>query len=297
MSAIRHGMASTMLAMIMICCPSIAEGKEDTGRKVEYDLPAQSLSDALLKVGEATKRQIVFPGEEMAGVRAPELHGAYTAEEAIALLLAGSGFKAEFSREAIYISGRSEAASSQAIPDDAAGTIEVTGSRIRGAVTSSPVFSYETQKLRDQGVADMRSLAATIPQNFTGGQSPGIGNGGEGRGNQNGNSSTGLNLRGLGPDATLTLLNGHRMAYNQNNNSVDFSSVPFAAVDRVEVMPDGASAIYGSDAVGGVVNIILKKDFDGLWANAVVGGATDGGYLTQSFNSLRKKELPLRPLR
>lgn len=286
MSAIRHGMASTVLAMTMICCPSIVQAEESGGQKVRYDLPAQPLSDALLFVGGVTKRQIVFPGEAMAGVKAPEIHGSYSVREVVTLLLEGSGFVAEFSPEAIYISGRSEASSPSREAIDAGDAITVTGSRIKGAVTSSLVFRYDTQQMRDQGVADMRSLAATIPQNFTGGQNPGVGNGAESRGSVNGNSSTGLNLRGLGPGATLTLLNGHRLAYNQNNNSVDFSSIPFAAVERVEIMPDGASAIYGSDAVGGVANIILKKGYDGLWTNTTIGGATEGGYLTQSFNAV-----------
>ena len=224
--------------------------------------------------------------DEVRRLKAPEIHGSYSTEEVLRLLLAGSGFKAEFSEEAIYISGRPEAASSPVSASAAENDITVTGSRIKGAVTSSPVFKYETRQMRDQGVSDMRSLAAVIPQNFTGGQNPGVGTGGEGRGNSNGNSSTTLNLRGLGADATLTLMNGHRLAYNQNSNSVDFSSIPFAAVARVEVMPDGASAIYGSDAVAGVVNVILKDSFDGIRANAVIGAATDGGYITQSYNAV-----------
>ncbi|TCM22471.1 MULTISPECIES: TonB-dependent receptor plug domain-containing protein [unclassified Novosphingobium] len=286
MSVIRRGVAGTVLAASVICCPSIAMADEGGGQKVRYDFPPQSLSDALLKVGEATKRQIIFPGEVMARLKAPEVHGLYSADEVVRLLLAGTRFKVEFSREAIYISGRSEAAPTPLTENDVTSDITVTGSRIRGAITSSPVFRYETKQLRDEGVTDMRSLAAVIPQNFTGGQNPGVGTGGEGRGNSNGNSSTSLNLRGLGSDATLTLMNGHRLAYNQNSNSVDFSSIPFAAVARVEVMPDGASAIYGSDAVGGVANIILKDSFEGLWANAIIGAATEGGYITQSYNAV-----------
>jgi iron complex outermembrane receptor protein len=67
-----------------------------------------------------------------------------------------------------------------------------------------------------------------------------------------------INLRGLGSDATLTLLNGHRVSYSSSRQSVDVSSIPLSAIDRLEIVPDGASAIYGSDAVAGVANIILK---------------------------------------
>jgi outer membrane receptor protein involved in Fe transport len=91
------------------------------------------------------------------------------------------------------------------------------------------------------------------------------------------------NLRGLGSDATLTLLNGHRLAYNGTRQGVDLSSVPFGMVDRVEVVADGASALYGSDAVAGVVNIILKRDYEGLQTSANLGGATDGGDFQQQY--------------
>ena len=122
----------------------------------------------------------------------------------------------------------------------------------------------------------MRSL----PQNFSGGQNPGVGSG-AGLVNENVNSASSANLRGLGPDATLTLLNGHRLPYNSSNQGVDISSIPLAAVDRIEVVPDGASAVYGSDAVGGVVNVILRRDFEGITTSGQLGASTDGGYFRQ----------------
>src|SRR6185312_1480191 len=95
---------------------------------------------------------------------------------------------------------------------------------------------------------------------------------------------SGLNLRGLGPDATLTLLNGRRMSYDGLFQAVDISAIPADAVDRIEIMPDGASAIYGSDAVGGVANVILKRDFNGVTVGTRYGGATDGGLITHEYN-------------
>ena len=92
-----------------------------------------------------------------------------------------------------------------------------------------------------------------------------------------------VNLRGLGSDATLTLLNGHRLPYGASRQSVDVSAVPLLAVDRLEVVPDGASALYGSDAVAGVVNIILRRDFDGLETSAQVGASTEDGNVQQLY--------------
>src|SRR3546814_6494740 len=84
------------------------------------------------------------------------------------------------------------------------------------------------------------------------------------RANGNLDSSSQLNLRGLGPDATLTLLNGHRLPYGGAFAGIDISAIPVAAVERLEIVPDCASAQYGSDAVAGVANIILRRDFEGL---------------------------------
>src|SRR6185312_9074463 len=88
---------------------------------------------------------------------------------------------------------------------------------------------------------------------------------------------TGVNLRGLGNAATLVLVNGHRVAPgNTEGNFVDISMIPLYAVERVEVVTDGASAIYGADAVGGVINIILGRNLDGAETRARYGTVTSG---------------------
>jgi iron complex outermembrane receptor protein len=128
-----------------------------------------------------------------------------------------------------------------------------------------------------------------VPQNFAGGQNPGVAVGATagagGIANQNVTGGSSLNLRGLGPDATLTLLNGRRLSYGGLVQAVDISAIPVEAVDRLEIVADGASAIYGSDAVGGVGNVILKRDYEGLTISARYGGATDGGLTTSEYSA------------
>jgi outer membrane receptor protein involved in Fe transport len=95
--------------------------------------------------------------------------------------------------------------------------------------------------------------------------------------NNNFNWGAGVNLRGLGVGATLVLVNGHRQPLSgYNGDFVDVSNIPAAAVDRVEILPDGASALYGSDAIAGVVNIILRDDFEGAETRVRYGGAPGG---------------------
>src|SRR3546814_8168494 len=95
--------------------------------------------------------------------------------------------------------------------------------------------------------------------------------------NQNITGGSSLNLRGLGPDATLTLLNGARLAYDGFTHATDVAVMPVAAIDRMKVLLDGASALYGSDAVGGVANIILTRDYAGADMTTRYGGATEIG--------------------
>ena len=165
-------------------------------------------------------------------------------------------------------------------------TMTVTGTRIRGGSTPSPVITIGSEQIQQEGFADLGEVIRSVPQNFSGGQNPGVSSGGfsgAGLANQNVTGGSSLNLRGLGPDATLTLLNGHRMAYSGFTQAVDISAIPVEAVERIEIVADGASAIYGSDAVGGVGNVILKRDFDGVTASTRYGRATDGGLATREY--------------
>ncbi len=162
-------------------------------------------------------------------------------------------------------------------------TITVTGTRIRGAGSASPVTAVTRRELEESGVSDLADLTRILPQNYGGGQNRGIAGGGEQGGQQNLNNSATLNLRGLGPDATLTLLNGHRLSYDSINQGIDISAIPLGAIERVEIVSDGASALYGSDAVGGVANIILRRDYEGIETTARIGGSTDGGDFQQQY--------------
>ncbi|MEO9216660.1 MAG: TonB-dependent receptor [Rhodanobacter sp.] len=166
-------------------------------------------------------------------------------------------------------------------------TVTVTGTRIRGGTTPSPVITIGSEQMQQEGFADLGEVIRSVPQNFSGGQNPGVLSGnlaGAGNANQNLTGGSSLNLRGLGADATLTLLNGRRLAYGGFTQAVDISAIPVEAVDRIEIVADGASAIYGSDAVGGVGNVILKRDFDGVTVGTRFGKATQGGLASREYN-------------
>ncbi len=142
--------------------------------------------------------------------------------------------------------------------------IEVTGSRIKRADMegANPVQVITRQDLVASGITNMGDILQEIPSVAGAGTNTAINNGGSG--------AIRVSLRGLGSERTLVLLNGRRMVASGTgaNSSVDLSTIPTAIVKRVEVLKDGASAIYGSDAIGGVVNIITRDDFEGFEFNA-----------------------------
>lgn len=157
----------------------------------------------------------------------------------------------------LALGGAVVATSMPALAQDAQ-RVEITGSRIKRAAAegSLPVTVIQREELDSSGaitVAEfMRNSTFTSFGNFR----PQSGSSAQ--------SFSEVNLRGLGSRRTLVLVDGRRVAKDpQVGDAVDIASIPMAAVERVEILTDGASAVYGSDAIGGVVNFILRKDFEG----------------------------------
>lgn len=171
--------------------------------------------------------------------------------------------------------------------------VEVTGSRIKRieGETANPVQVISRKEIERTGAATVNEVlqritgaGGTLDDRFTNGFAPGGG---------------GLNLRGLGFNSTLVLINGRRLPTYPFAQQVgtaqgfnDLQNIPIAAVDRIEILKDGASAVYGADAVAGVVNIILRSDYRGLEGSVYVGqssrsdGTLYGTTLSAGFGSL-----------
>lgn len=155
--------------------------------------------------------------------------------------------------------------------------IEVTGSRIKRTdrETAQPVLVLTRERLQVSGltsVGDVLQRLAEVGPALT----TGTNNGGDG--------SSNVNLRNLGAARTLVLVNGRRWVTGLNG-TVDLNTIPTAMIESIEVLKDGASSIYGSDAIGGVINVILVRDFDGARANTFWGQNSegDGGRMSADF--------------
>lgn len=147
--------------------------------------------------------------------------------------------------------------------------ITVTGSRIKRKdfTSNAPVATVGFEQIEMTGTVNTESLLNTLPQAV-----PGL----DRTSNNPGNGTATVNLRGLGSNRTLVLINGVRVVPTTRGGSVDINSIPNSLIDKIEVLTGGASAVYGSDAVAGVVNFILKDDFEGVSIN--------GGF-EQTFDS------------
>lgn len=155
--------------------------------------------------------------------------------------------------------------------------VEITGSNIRraDAETPSPVQVISADDMKKSGYTTVSQVLQNITANGQGTLSNSLGN-------SFATGASGISLRGFNTGATLVLIDGHRMAPyplpdNAQYSFVDISNIPFDTIERIEILKDGASAVYGSDAIAGVVNVILKKSFVGTKVNVDGGGTQQGG--------------------
>ncbi len=257
-----------------------------------FDLPAGDAAQTLKQFAAQAGREIVFAPATVAGVKTPAVRGDFTAQQALDALLAGSGLTASADAKTGAIAVRREmpveaknapsrpadraAASSARVQD---GTVvlddyTVTGSRLRansGERPVQPVLTYTSVDIERTGAANLGQLFQYIPAvtSYTTGIGTETINGTSSSGSTLGQTGvrSSAQLRGGAQTETLLLVDGKRVPLtalrNSGGNGYDLGGIPLSAVERVEVLLDGASAIYGADAVNGVINVILKKRYSG----------------------------------
>lgn len=283
----------------LLASPAIVAAAE-SGRNIA--IAPGPLDKAILSLGAQSNTTIAFDSGLVSGLTAPALNGRYTVRQALERLLAGRAIEIVETRPGQIVlrpartptanlsagQGLAPAQSSDAITQvlhDAPGAPAqeinlldeiVVGTHIRGATqNASPIVSVSRDVIDRGGFATVADALTALPQAFGGTASDDAGALGLDPTTTNNGRATGVNLRGLGADATLVLVNGRRVAgAGLLGDFADVSSIPLAAVARVDVLLDGASATYGSDAVGGVVNVVLRERYDGAETRARIGGST-----------------------
>lgn len=279
--------ALTSVSSIALIGPSTAQtlAAETEARARDYDIPAQPLSAALLRFADQSGLQLLLAQDDVQGFVSRPLRGRYAPEAALTQMLPDGAPRVVIQGDQIV-----RAETNRPQQDADLGPIDseivVTGTSIRGAApTGANLITLDRDTIEQSGRTSVASLLQTLPQasavipnEVTQLNSPLT--------IQNYAFGTAVDLRGLGADATLTLVNGRRMAAAAAGNFVDISGIPLAAIERVEVLADGASATYGTDAVGGVVNFILRRDFSGAETGLHFGGATRGGVEDYGFSQV-----------
>ena len=289
-----------MFASLLLASAVGLEAKSP--ERTSINIAATDLSHALLELGQQAGTSIVFSEETTEGYLAPSVQGDFTVPEALETLLAGICLSYYHVRDDLIAikpgcqnqglttdsSARDASAGPSADPGRPSGVAEiivreryVTGSRIRtphptGATPVDVIDRAEIELAADQDVGGLLRYLPAVAGNST---STLVSNGGDG-------TST-VTLRGLPASNTLVLLNGRRLNPDAfQGKSVDLNTIPMGLVERIEILKDGASAIYGSDAIAGVVNVVTRTDFDGLLAEAYYGASGDGDLETKNTTLL-----------
>lgn len=280
----RNGIISGLAAgaaLVAMATPAQAQSRH-------WAIPAGDLKQALDAFARQSGQQIIYRSDDVRGIRSPGATGDFSNEGALAAILTGTGFAARTdasSAVAIVRAGRQTISDGTDEPSPESQDIIVTGTNIHGQQpVGSQLIVIDRKAIERNGHSTALEIVRAMPQNFAGGVSndTGVLPGGAGLGDTasstNANGGTAFNLRGTGAGATLTLVNGRRLAPSGIAGAYsDVSNLPLSAIERVEVLPDGASALYGSDAIGGVVNFVLRRDFNGAESRASFGTVTKGG--------------------
>jgi iron complex outermembrane recepter protein len=287
---ISRSIAAFLVAFaLVLSVGSVAHAADDSSK--HFEIKAKPLADALMEFGVQSGLTVVVPTTLTTGKKGAAVRGDLVPTEALGRLLKGSGLT--FARaadgtiaiQAIVSNGPEQASARESGLDNDStmhskndlDEITVTGTHIRGTTNSpSPVLVFTRDDIDAAGANTIQDFLQSLPQNFGGTSQNTLGTIAASNSTNSVNGSA-PNLRGLGASATLVLINGHRVAPGNTDGSfVDISMIPLTAVERIEIVTDGASAIYGSDAVGGVVNIILRTKFDGAETRVQYGAVTDG---------------------
>ena len=252
------------------------------------DIKPQKAGSALTKLARSSGVQIMITEGDGATVEVEGLKGEYRFEDALAALLTDTGLTYEYVAENVVTVQQDEQAGESDDPDASDDIAEpeedepielapqkVTGTRLTKGDPSARIITFTREDMKRRGVSDLEELVRLLPWNFASITDTTVSQYGGGVSDTDfslgeyGLGTATVNLRSMGSSATLVLVNGRRVASRGGSfyDIVNILNLPMSAVERVEIQLDGASAVYGADAIGGVMNIITRKGFKGISAN------------------------------
>ena len=279
--------------MLSLACTAALAAHAQTAPRLA--IPAGDLTSALDAYARQSGTQLVYRADQLQGARSAGLNGQAASPQALDALLKNSGFRAQrdasgavlivpaaATKQAAPAAKPAAAKPAQAASDSTVTnlqSVQVTGSRIPRAQVEgpAPITVVSAEQIKAAGFTSVPDVLRSLSQNS-----------GTVQGQQNTTSAQStpgaqaVDLRGLGPNHTLVLINGRRVAdfplpLNGKSNFTDIGNIPLGMIDRIEVLTGSASAVYGSDAMAGVINFILKKSADGTTIDYRYGDTSRGG--------------------
>jgi iron complex outermembrane recepter protein len=288
MKSIARAIFLTSVAATPLIVPIAAPLCAQTASK-NYSIPAQDLGDALREFAVQSGQDVVFNPALTAGKKSKAVRGTIDANQALRVLLNGSGLSYATTSTGFAVrsavgnapvdansaSSKGEGAVGAAAQGESAQAIVVTGSRLDEPNRSVPLKAYTAQQIEESGATTVASFLNRLPavsvQSSTDRFSATDG-------------QTNVRLHGFPAGTTEVLLNGRRLAPSADvATDFDLSALPIAFIERIDILPSGSSAIYGSNAIAGVVNFITKRNVSGVHLSASVGHAAD--YTEQNYSA------------
>lgn len=286
----KQKLALTIAAAVVVSAAGLASASEP--KPLSINIKSQPASAALVKLAKDSGVQIMLSTELGDSIQTTEIQGSYTLSGALEKMLQGTGLVYEFKSDNFVVikaqdseaSGENTEQESNDIDEE----IVVTGSRIARTPSqlAANVIVLDAKALQATGESTLEGALRQLPQNIFGASPVGATVAGSAsfHGAINVAGASSINLRGLGAESTLILVDGRRIGHSGVFGGVsDITGIPLRSIERVEILLDGASSIYGSDAVGGVVNVITKKNFEGGEINYQYGAPEAGGFEEHVF--------------
>ena len=295
-------MIRNLAAALAITTSVVAIATPAQAQRTDFSIPAGNLADALNTYARQTGRQILYKADEVKGARTSGAHGPSSPDAALRAILLDTGFTVQSDRSGAVAIVRGPARVSAADPQPTsvsvatapvtsasgqpASAIVVTGSRIarRDYQSDSPISTLDSSAIAAAGQPSLDRVIGQMPQFEAAQGAAEVGDVQGGVGFGGGASYS--DLRGIGRNRSLVLMDGRRLVPSTPDGSIDLNTIPMSLIDSVEVVTGGASAAYGSDAIAGVANFKLRRNFTGLELNAQYGASTHGDGKTMQVSAI-----------
>ncbi|MBS0481719.1 MAG: TonB-dependent receptor [Proteobacteria bacterium] len=263
---------ASALAISAAAVPSCAYAQEAPR---QYDIPAQSMGSALRKLGRIAQRPIAFNGAEVKGLKSTAVSGQFSVQEALNRMIGGTALRASITpsgvitvrlaaAQALGSDADENAALNERVPEIVVIGNSTLNADIRHTANEARPYVVLTSKDIEQSQATSINefLEMKLPQNNS---SPAAGRA------SSASTASAISLRGLGTQNTLLLIDGRpapRTFTARGIGSQDINGIPMSSIERIEILPASSGGLYGGNAIGGVINVILKRNYSGLTVSA-----------------------------